>query len=62
MTDPLRVHPFHHSGHRDWWRGELICDCGSLKSASIHKLPERDADEREVEARRLGDMGDMGDR
>lgn len=55
MTDPLRVHPFHHSGHRDWRRRELICDCGSVKSASIHKLPERTEDERQVEERKIGE-------
>ena len=54
MTDPLKVHPFHHSGHYDW-RGRGICDCGSVKDASVHKLPGRSEDEKATEARRVGE-------
>lgn len=56
MTEPLRPHVFQSSaGQRDWRRRELICVCGSVKSASIHKLPERDEAEQEMDARKLGE-------
>lgn len=59
MTEPLRVHPFRSSaGQRDWKRRELICECGSLKTASIHNVPERDEDEAATESRKLGEGGD----
>lgn len=55
MTEPLRTHPFHHSGQWDW-RGRALCECGSIKGASIHQVPERTDEERAEEARRMGEM------
>lgn len=55
MTEPLRVHPFRYSRYRDY-RQRPICDeCGSTQDATVHRLLERDEDEREVEARRMGE-------
>lgn len=51
---PLRRHVFQPGRWKDH-RDVPICLCGSTQDASIHKLPERDSDEREHEARKVGD-------
>lgn len=60
MTEPLRVHVFVWSGQRTY--GKRICrQCGSLERDSVHRVPERDEDERQLEARRVGERGDPSD-
>ena len=55
MTEPLRVHPFRYSRYRDY-RQRPICDeCGSLIDSRVHQLLERSDEEREHEARKVGE-------
>jgi len=55
MTEPLRVHPFRYSRYRDYRQRAICDDCGSTKDATVHQLLERTEDEREAEARKVGD-------
>lgn len=57
IARPLRRHAFTPSGKHDF--GRPICVCGSLKNASLHRVPERTDEERAAEARRVGERGDQ---
>lgn len=51
------VHPFVDSGTTDAF-GEPICareDCGSVRKARVHQLPDTPPDAAEVDARILGE-------
>lgn len=50
----IRLHQRMPSGQYDW-RGVEICTCGSAYDASVHDVPERSEDEREHEARKVGE-------
>lgn len=59
MTEPLRKHAFRPSaGQTDWLTRQRICECGSLRNASIHELPERGEEETATQQRMLGEGGD----
>ena len=49
----IRPHIFQPTKYRE--RGVRMCVCGSLENTAIHRIPERSEQEREVEARRVGE-------
>lgn len=53
MTEPLRRHVFHPSGQRDY--GVRICVCGSKEFDTIHVIRDVTDEERELDARRIGE-------
>jgi hypothetical protein len=52
---PPRRHPPVASGDKDFRGVEICARCGSTWDASVHVLPERSDDERDYEARRVGE-------
>jgi hypothetical protein len=50
----IRLHVFVASGDVDY-RGVQICRCGSVWDASVHRVREISEDEREIDARKLGE-------
>jgi hypothetical protein len=55
MTEPVRVHPFRYSRHRDYRQRDICDECGSLQDAKVHRLLDRTEDEKATEARKLGE-------
>ena len=55
MTQPLTKHPFKPGRWRDPYGRQICAECDCIKDHRLHKLPERTEDEREAEARRVGE-------
>lgn len=49
----LRKHAFTPTGRRTY--GARICTCGSLEGDSVHRVPEQTDEQREIDARRVGE-------
>lgn len=61
MTEPITRHVFQAGRYRDH-RGRRICEtCGSTEDATVHRVPERTEEERDLEARKVGERGDQAD-
>lgn len=52
---PQRTHPPVASGQQDYRQVEICARCGSVWDASVHRVPERSEDEKNVEARKVGE-------
>lgn len=50
-----RPHAFVDSGQRDYRTAAICGECGSLRMARVHELPEQSDDEREVRDRIVGE-------
>lgn len=53
-----RPHAFVDSGQRDFRTAAICGECGSLRMARVHELPETPADAVRIDDRKLGESVD----
>jgi hypothetical protein len=60
MTTKPPRHVYRDDGTRDVWGHGRCQECGTPRSNERHEVPERSDEERETEARRVGEGGEDG--